>query len=117
MLDEHGVGALGPHANAVIVRELTVPPDDVTAAGPPRARVELWNLSDHPARYVPSGSEDGALTGVVLSVPAGLVLLVREATGVAVDRRTNQPNVVTCTLTARRALVAFTARPSGPAEA
>jgi hypothetical protein len=79
---------------------------------PPGTRVELWNLSGHPARYVPALDADGgAIARVVISVPGGLVLLVREASGARVDRQTNQPNVVTCTLTAPRALIAFTARP------
>jgi hypothetical protein len=117
MLDEHGIGYLRPHDNAVIVRGAPASPGwDARPAGgvgpSPRTRVELWNLSGHPARYVPAFGEDGeAITSVVIFVPGGLVLLVREASGVRVDRQTNQPNVVTCTLIAPRALIAFTAGP------
>ena len=116
MLDEHGIGLLAPHDNAVIVRGGPPSPggdESRPAAASPlgATRVELWNLSGHPARYVPSFSDDGeAVTGVVISVTGGLVLLVREAAGARVDRQTNQANVVTCALTARRALIVFTAR-------
>jgi hypothetical protein len=116
MLDEYGIGYLRPHDNAVIVRGAPASPRwDAQPAGAAmqsrHTRVELWNLSGHPARYVPAFADDESFARVVVSVPGGLVLLVREASGVRVDRQTNQPNVVTCTITARRALVAFTAQP------
>jgi hypothetical protein len=116
MLDGDGIGYLAPHDNAVIARGAAAASRGsdqwpTLAARQRGTRVELWNLSGHPARYVPAFSEDGeALTRVVVSVPGGLVLLVREAAGVRVERQTNQPNVVTCTLTAPRALIAFTAQ-------
>ena len=114
-LDEHGIGYLAPHDNAVIVHGSPTPPlrgDELPGPSAPSrsTRVELWNLSGHPARYVPTYAGDGgAVTRVVISVPGGLVLLVREAAGLHIERQTNQPNVVTCTLTERRGLIAFTA--------